>query len=63
MSFNFMAAVTIHSGFVNKIKSVTASTFSSPICHEVVGLNAWSALMGVIVGWGNHGNARMMKLR
>ena len=37
-----------------KIKSVTASTFSSPICHEV---------MGVIVGWGSYGNTRMMKLR
>ena len=37
-----------------KIKSVTASTFSSPICHEVT---------GVIVGWGSYGNTRMMKLR
>ena len=64
MSFNFVATLTVLKILdPKKIKSVTASTFSSPICHEVMGLNASSALMGVIVGWGRYGNARMMKLR
>ena len=42
MSFNFMAAVTIHSDFWSppKIKSVTVSTFSPSICHGVMGLGA-----------------------
>ena len=36
-SFNFMAAVTIHSDFgAKKIKSITVSTFSQSICHEVM---------------------------
>ena len=41
-SFNFMAAVTICSDFgpPPKIKSVTVSTVSPSICHEVMGLNA-----------------------
>ena len=40
VSFNFMAAVTIHSDLkCKKIKSVTASTFSPFICHEVMGLD------------------------
>ena len=42
-SFNFMAAVTIYSDFgakKNKIKSVTVSTDSPSICHEVMGLDA-----------------------
>ena len=41
--FNFMAAVTVCSDFgaqENKIKSVTVSTFSPSICHEVMGLDA-----------------------
>ena len=41
MSFNFVAAVKVHSDFeTKKIKSATVSTFSSSICHEVVGLDA-----------------------
>ena len=32
MSFNFVAAVTVR----KKIKSITVSTFSSSICHEVM---------------------------
>ena len=37
-SFNFMAAVTICSDFgAPKIKSVTVSTGSPSICHEVMG--------------------------
>ena len=41
MSFNFMAIVTIHSDFgAKKIKSVTVSTFSPSVCHEVMGLDA-----------------------
>ena len=40
VSFNFMAAATIHSDLKpKKIKSVTASTFSPFICHEVMGLD------------------------
>ena len=36
MSFNFMAAVTVHSHLEpKKINSVTASTFSPSVCHEV----------------------------
>ena len=40
--FNFMAAVTICSDFgaPPKIKSVTVSTVSPSICHEVMGLDA-----------------------
>ena len=38
MSFNFMATVTICSDFgVQKMKSVTVSTVSPSICHEVKG--------------------------
>ena len=38
MSFNFMAEVTICSDFgAQENKFVTASTFSSPICYEVMG--------------------------
>ena len=38
MSFNFMAAVTICSDFgAQKIKSVTVSTVSPSISHEVMG--------------------------
>ena len=38
MSFNFMAAVTVHSDFeAKKIKSVTVSIVSPPISHEVMG--------------------------
>ena len=41
MSFNFMAAVTIYSDFgAPKIKSLTVSTVSSSICHEVMGPDA-----------------------
>ena len=40
-SFNFMAAVTVCSDFgAYKIKSVTASTFSSSTCHKVMGPDA-----------------------
>ena len=45
MCFNFMAAVTICVILeLKKIKSVTvtASTFSPSICHEVMGLDAMS---------------------
>ena len=34
---NFMAAVTIHSDFGEKIKSVTIPIVSPSICHEVIG--------------------------
>ena len=43
MPSQFMAAVTIYSDFgaqEKKKKSVTVSTFSPSICHEVMGLNA-----------------------
>ena len=37
-SFNFMAAVTIHSDFgAQTIKSVTVSIVTPSICHEVQG--------------------------
>ena len=40
-SFNFMAAVTVHSDFgAHKVKYVTASTFSPSISREVMGLDA-----------------------
>ena len=40
-SFNFMAAVTICTDFgAQKVKSVTVSTVSPFICHEVMGLDA-----------------------
>ena len=40
-SFNFMFAVTICSDFgAQESKSVTASTFSLSICHEVMGPDA-----------------------
>ena len=40
-SFNFMAAVTIHSDLEpKKRKSVTASIFYLSICHEVMRLGA-----------------------
>ena len=39
--FNFMAEVTLHSDLgAKKMKSVTISSFSSSICHEVMGLDA-----------------------
>ena len=37
---NFMAAVTIHSDFGEKIKSVTIPIVSPSICHEVTGPDA-----------------------
>ena len=41
MSFNFMAAVTVHSDFeAKKIKSVTVSIVSPSIFHEVMGPDA-----------------------
>ena len=41
MYFNFMVAVTICSDFgAPKIKSVTVSTVSPSICHEVMGPDA-----------------------
>ena len=42
MSFNFMAAVTIHSDFGDQenLKSLTVSTFSTSICHKVIGPDA-----------------------
>ena len=40
VSSNFMAAVTVHSDLgAQEIKSITASTFSPSICHEVMGLD------------------------
>ena len=39
MSFNVMAAVTVHSDFGAQ-ENVTASTFPSSICHEVIELDA-----------------------
>ena len=41
MSFNFVAAVKVHSDFWSPIKySATISTFPSSICLEVAGLGA-----------------------
>ena len=41
ISFDFMAAVTICSDFgATKIKSVTVSTVSPSVCHEVTGQDA-----------------------
>ena len=41
MSFDFIAAVTVHSDFeAENIKSVTVSTFPPSICHEEMGLDA-----------------------
>ena len=41
MSFNFVAAVKVHSDFgAQENKSATFSNFPSSICHEVVGLDA-----------------------
>ena len=38
MSFNFVAAVTVHIDLgAKKMKSDTVSTFSPSICHEVIG--------------------------
>ena len=39
-SFNFMGIVITGSDFWSPRKSVTASTFSPSICHEVMSLNA-----------------------
>ena len=39
VSCNFMAAVTLFSDFGAQ-ENITASTFSSSICHEVMGLDA-----------------------
>ena len=39
MSFNFMASVTVHSDFgTQENKTVTVSTFSPSMCHEVMRL-------------------------
>ena len=47
-SFNFMAAVTISSGFAaQKLKSVTVSIVSPTICHEVKGLDAMICFLNV----------------
>ena len=42
MSFNFMAAVTIHGDFgaPPKVKSVIFSIVSSFVCHEMMGPDA-----------------------
>jgi len=41
VSFNCMAAVTVHSDLEpKKIKSVTVSTFSTSFCHEMMRLDA-----------------------
>ena len=40
MSFNFMAAVTIHGDFWNPTKTVTESTLSPSICQEVMETDA-----------------------
>ena len=45
MSFNFMAVMTICNDFEpHKLKSVTVSTVSPSICHEVIGLDVLSFL-------------------
>ena len=52
MSFNFMAAVTIYSDFgAPKIKSVTVTTVSPSICHEVMGPDAMILIIGVHVSF------------
>ena len=40
--FNFVAVVTVYSDFgeIKKMKSVTVSTSSPSICHEVMGPDA-----------------------
>ena len=44
-----MAIVTIHSDFgAKKIKSVTVSTFSPSICHEVLGPDAMILAFSVL---------------
>ena len=51
MSFNFMAAVTVHSDFggqENKIKSVTVSAFSPSTCHEIMGLDALILVLWIL---------------
>ena len=41
VSFNFMTVVTICNDFgAQKIKSITVSIVSPPICHEVMGPDA-----------------------
>ena len=37
MSFNFLAAVTVHSDFGAQENKVTVSIVSPSICHEVMG--------------------------
>ena len=39
MSFNFMAAVTVHKDFGAQENKVVVSTVSPSICHEVMGLD------------------------
>ena len=49
MSFNFMAAVTVHSDLEPKRrKSVTASSFSPSICHDMMGLDAIILVFGML---------------
>ena len=49
VSFNFMAAVTIYSDFgPKKIKSVTVSSVSLSICHEVMGPDAMILVFGML---------------
>ena len=46
--FNFMAEVTLHSDLgAKKMKSVTISSFSSSICHEVMGMDAMLSFLNV----------------
>ena len=49
MSFNFMVTVTISTMILEpkKIKSVTVSIFSPPICHEMMGPDAMICFLNV----------------
>ena len=49
MPFSFMAAITVHMILeTKKIKSVTASTFSPFICHDVMGPDAMIFVFGML---------------
>ena len=50
VSSNFMAAITVHSDLgAQEIKSITTSTFSPSICHEVMGMDAMILVFFFIV--------------
>ena len=64
MSFNFMATITICSDFgAQKIKSITVSTVSPSICHEVMGPDSMIfVLSNYLLGIGLNMEASYMTL-